>query len=177
MRVAGSRSSLVGVMISFTVTEDDQRAWMEFAIGEQGRVDALRVAVSMLSILVFVIVGFATFDFTGLGIGALVGIVFALSVVPVLLKRSVRRQIDQAIDTAPDGSLGPVTLELTPDQLTFTTSSVRSTWQRRAIRRVAVRQDHAFVMFGPNNGLVVPLYDDLNREREAFVDALNSGGH
>ena len=35
-------------MISFEVTEEDQRAWMRVAIDEQGRVAALRVAFSML---------------------------------------------------------------------------------------------------------------------------------
>ncbi len=161
-------------MITFDVTEDDQRAWIQFAIDEQGRVGALRLAFSMLFVLVGAIFGMAVGDFTGLAIGAGVGAVLAVTVVPVVLRRSVRSQIDQAIATAPDGSVGPVTLRLTADELSYTTSAARTTWNRRAIRRVAVRGDHAFIMFGPSNGLVIPLTDGA-ADRHRFLDALNSG--
>lgn len=161
-------------MITFDVTEDDQRAWMQFAIDEQGRVGALRLAFSMLFILVGAIFGMAVADFPGLGIGAAIGAFLAVTVVPVAMRHSVRQQIDQAIASAPDGSVGPVTLQLTVDQLTFSTSAAHSTWNRSSIRRVAVRGDHAFIMFGPSNGLVVPLHEQAD-ERHRFIDALNSG--
>ena len=160
-------------MISFDVTEEDQRAWMRFAIDEQGRVAALRVAFSMLLVLVFGIFGFGVGGWTGLGVGAAGGLLLAVTGLPWMLRRSVEGQIDDAVASAPEGSVGPVTLELTSDHLTYTTQAVTSTWRRRAIRRVAVRGDHAFIMFGPSNGLVVPLAGDPERSR--FIDALNSG--
>lgn len=163
------------MMISFDVTEDDQRAWMRFAIDEQGRLAALRLAFSMLLVLVFGIFGFGVAGWSGLAIGVGGGLVLALTGLPWLLRRSVERQIDDAVATAPDGSVGPVSLELTSDRLIYTTRAVTSSWQRRAIRRVVVRGDHAFIMFGPSNGLVVPLLDD-SAERQEFIDVLNSGG-
>lgn len=148
---------------------------MRFAIDEQGRVGALRLGFSMLFVLVFAIFGMAVGDFTGLGIGAAVGAVLAVTLVPVALRRSVQSQIDQAVASAPEGSVGPVSLELTAEEISYTTSVAHSTWKRKAIRRVVVRGDHAFIMFGPSNGLVVPLADD-GGERHRFIDALNSGG-
>jgi hypothetical protein len=161
-------------MITFDVTEDDQRAWMQFVIDEQGRVGALRLAFSMLVVLIGAIFGMAVADFTGLAMGAGAGGVLAVTVVPAALRRSVRSQIDQAIASAPDGSLGRITLELTTDRITYTTSAAHATWSRNAIRRVAVRGDHAFIMFGPSNGLVVPLRDHTG-DRHRFIDALNRG--
>jgi len=162
-------------MISFEVTEEDQRAWMQFAIDEQGRLAALRLAFSMLFVVLSGIVGFMFFELTGLLVGAALGGILALTMLPWLLRRSVPAQIDEAIASAPDGSVGPVELELTADELSYRTSAVHSKWQRRAVRRVAVRNDHAFIMFGPSNGLVVPLGDDPTGERAAWIDALNSG--
>ncbi len=162
-------------MISFDVTEDDQRAWMEFAIEEKGRVAALRLAFSMLVVVVFGILGYAFYEWSGLIGGFGVGLVLAFTLVPITLRASVRRQIDEAIAKAPDGAVGPVTLRLTADRLSYATSSAESSWERRAIRRVAVRGEHAFIMFGPSTGLVVPLTDQAG-ERHRFIDALNSGG-
>ncbi len=161
-------------MISFDVTYEDQRAWMRFAIEEQGRVSALRTAFSMLFVLVFAVFGFSVGGWTGLALGAAGGLVLALAVVPVVLRRSVEQQIDQAVATAPDGSIGAVTLELTRDRLSYRTSVSVSSWERRAIRRVVVRDDHAFIMFGPSNGLVVPLAED-DGSRSRWIDALNAG--
>lgn len=160
-------------MIQFDVTETDQRAWMQFAIDEQGRVGALRVAGGLLVTVIGAIVGHSMGDFTGLGIGAGVGAVLALTLVPATVKRSVARQINEAVASAPDGSVGPVTLELTERELTYTTSATRSSWQRRAVRRVVVRGEHAFIMFGPSNGLVVPI--DGDPARRAWIQALNGG--
>ena len=56
-------------MISFDVTEEDQRAWMRFAIEEQGRVGALRTAFSMLIVLVLAVFGFSVGGWTGLALG------------------------------------------------------------------------------------------------------------
>lgn len=162
-------------VISFDVTVEDQRAWMEFALAEQGRIGALRLAASLLVVLVFMILGFTLGEFAGLAWGGGIGLAAAVLGVPWLLRRSVRAQIDDQIARAPDGSIGPVSLELTSDELTWQTAAAKTTWQRRAIRRVAVRDNHAFIMFGPSNGLVIPLAKD-DGSRTRFIDSLNSGG-
>lgn len=156
----------------YDVTEDDIRAWIRFALAQRDEVQrSVRMAMVLLPIIT-TLLGWLVEGALGAAVGLAFGLIMGLLVFPQLMKRTIDGRIETAIEQLPDGIVGPHSLEVLDDRIVWTTTAVHSTWKRSAIRRVAKTADHAFVMLGPENAIVVPLRNDAAGQVSAVVGAI-----
>lgn len=162
------------VAASFEVTDHDLRAWINYAVDQQGQVkQSIRAAMILMPILAGG-VGWLALGGIGALFGAGFGLVAGLLVLPILLRRTISRRIEQAIAQQPDGVIGPHTVRVEDDRLIWSTTVAQCAWKRSAVRRVHETDDHAFVMFAPENALVLPLHRDSSGDIRTVVAALTN---
>ncbi len=156
----------------YEVTEDDVRTWIRFAIAQRGDVErSVRLSMVLMPVIA-TLLGWLNFGGIGAAVGLAAGLIIGLLVVPPLMKRTVESRIDTTIDGLPNGIVGPNTLEVLDDRVVWTTTAVQSTWKRSAIRHVTRTADHAFVMLGTENAIVVPMRHDDSGELATVVSTL-----
>lgn len=161
--------------VTYHTTADDVRAWMRFAIDRNADVHKSIRASRILMPIIALLLGFLVEGTVGAAIGLAFGIIIGVLLIPLLMQQTLNRRIDTAISQLPDGIIGPNSLEVLDDRIVWTTDAAQCHWKRTAIRQVSKTDDHAFVMFGPENALVVPLHQDRSGDVRTAIDLLAGG--
>lgn len=164
------------MQVAYELTERDLRAFFDHLVEEQGMLRAFNRRVLLLFPIVTALVGWLAFEWIGALFGLAVGALVAILVIPQTMKATFSKRFDQMLAAAPDGLMGPHTLELTDDaELVATTSASSCRWVRSAVRSVVTTDEHAFIKFGPENALILPLRPDPAGDRRRIVESLSSG--
>lgn len=160
--------------IEYTLTSDDVFAWMRWVVNRRPQIKLGRRYIPILFWLIVVLFTYLQFGgWIPIVTAALLGAVFSWAILPRLFDQALHRQFKASIDGAADGLIGPHSLELSNADLIHRTSAAEARVGASSIREIAWTDGYVYLMLGVDNGIIVPLRDQVEETR-LFVEILEA---